>query len=139
MAEREISRSESSLLSEAVNPPTVGESLRWGQRHAKVSAAMRQKVGFGRLAGVVLAAGLFGCGRPATRAECDEIFDKSAELELRSQNVTDPAEITKRTAAVRAARGEELVGKCVGRRITQRALECVRKASTAEQVDRCLD
>jgi len=87
----------------------------------------------------MLVMGLFGCGRPATKAECDEIFDKSAEIELRSQNVTDPAEITKRTAAVRAARGEELVGKCVGRRITQRALECVRKASTTDQVDRCLD
>jgi len=87
----------------------------------------------------MLAALLGGCGHPATRAECDEIFDKSAELELRSQNVTDPAEITKRTAAVRAARGEELIAKCVGRRITQKALECVRKAGSAEQVDRCLD
>jgi hypothetical protein len=86
-----------------------------------------------------LAGALLGCGRPATRAECDAIFDKSAELELKAQNVTDPAEITKRTAAVRAARGEELVAKCVGRRITQRALECVRKAGSAEQVDRCLD
>lgn len=82
---------------------------------------------------------LVGCGHPATRAECDEIFDKSAEIELRAQNVTDPAEITKRTANVRAARGEELVGKCVGRRITKGALECVRRAASAEQVDRCLD
>lgn len=80
-----------------------------------------------------------GCGRPATRAECDEIFDKSAAIELAAQNVTDPAEVQKRTAAVRAARGDELTSKCVGRRITQSAMECVRKASTAEQVDRCLD
>jgi hypothetical protein len=97
----------------------------------------------GGLAGafVALALGFFaaGCGRPATRADCDEIFDKSAVIELHAQNVTDPAEVEKRTAAVRKARGDELVSKCVGRRITQRAMECVRKASTSEQVDRCLD
>ncbi|MDI1446522.1 hypothetical protein [Polyangium sp. 6x1] len=92
-------------------------------------------------ASLMLALGFFGvgCGRPATRAECDEIFDKSAAIELAAQNVTDPAEVQKRTAAVRAARGDELVSKCVGRRITQRAMECVRKAGTAEQVDRCLE
>jgi hypothetical protein len=82
---------------------------------------------------------LVGCGHPATRADCDEIFDKSAELELRSQNITDLAEIQKRTAAVRAARGEDLLKKCLGRRITKGALECVRKATSADQVDRCLD
>jgi len=81
---------------------------------------------------------LAGCGHPATRADCDEIFDKSAELELRSQNVNDPAEIQKRTAAVRAARGEELIKKCMGRRITKGALECVRGATSADGVDRCL-
>jgi len=108
---------------------------------------MREKVLIRRVLGrsarafgaAALVTALVGCGHPATRAECDEIFDKSAELELRSQHVTDPAEITKRTAAVRAARGEELLGRCVGRRITQSAMECVRKAGSAEQVDRCLD
>lgn len=97
----------------------------------------------GRLAGACLIVSLVfvgvGCGRPATKAECDEIFDKSAAIELAAQNVTDPAEVQKRTAAVRAARGDELVSKCVGRRITERAMECVRKATTAEQVDQCLE
>jgi len=79
------------------------------------------------------------CGHPATRAECDEIITKSAEIELKAQNVLDPAEIEKRTADVRKARGDELLAKCVGRRITASALTCVRGASTAEQVDRCLD
>jgi len=79
-----------------------------------------------------------GCGHPATHAECQAIFDKSAELELRAQNVTDPAIIEQRVAAVRAARGEELVGKCVGRRVTDRAVACVRDAANSEQVDRCL-
>ncbi len=79
-----------------------------------------------------------GCGHPATRDECQTIFDKSAELELREQNVIDPVIIEERVAAVRSARGEELVGKCVGRRVTDRAVACVRAAETGEQLDRCL-
>ena len=92
------------------------------------------------LAGLVAAAAFFlgGCGHPATREECLAIFDKSAEIELRGQNITDAQLVEERVAAVRAARGEELVGKCGGRRITDRAVACVDRAETNEQVDRCL-
>jgi hypothetical protein len=87
----------------------------------------------------IAALALLGCGHPATQAECDEIFNRSAEIELRMQNVTDPKLIQERTAAVRAAKGEELIRKCVGKRVTDSAMECVRKATTAEQMDQCLD
>lgn len=87
---------------------------------------------------VVLAALLAGCGHPATRAECDELFAKNAEIELRAQRITDPKTVAERTAAARAAEGEAFANRCVGRRITKSALECVRRATTAEQVDRCL-
>ncbi len=79
-----------------------------------------------------------GCGHPANRAECDELFAKNAEIELRAQRVTDPKLIADRTEAARAAEGEAFSGRCVGKRITNRALECVRRATTAEQLDRCL-
>ena len=82
---------------------------------------------------------LVGCGRPATKADCDEILDKSAMFELKAQNVTDPAEVKKRTEAFRAARGEQILAKCVGRRVTEKAMTCVRNATTADQVDRCID
>lgn len=80
-----------------------------------------------------------GCGHPASREECEAIFIRSAEIELRAQNVTDPKVIEERTAAVREARGKELIDRCVGRRITEAALTCVRGATTPEQVDRCLE
>jgi hypothetical protein len=83
--------------------------------------------------------GLVGCGHPATREECDEIITRSAEIELRAQHVTDAKAVADRVAAAKAAKGDELLGRCVGRRITDRALACVRRASSAEQVDRCLD
>jgi len=79
-----------------------------------------------------------GCGHPASRAECDELFAKSAELELAAQRITDPKLVAERTAAARAAEGETFAGHCQGRRITKGALECVRKATTSEQLDRCL-
>lgn len=88
---------------------------------------------------VFLAAALAGCGHPATREECDELLAKSAEIELRGQNVSDPKMIAERTAAARATpKGVEFSAQCLGKRITTSALECVRKSTTAEQFDHCL-
>jgi hypothetical protein len=81
---------------------------------------------------------LTACGHPATREECDELFTKNAEIELRAQKVTDAKTISDRTAAARTADGDAFAGRCVGKRITQGALDCVRRATTAEQVDHCL-
>jgi hypothetical protein len=88
------------------------------------------------LAGLPL---LAGCGHPASRDECEAIFRRSAEIELRAQNVVDPKIVEERTAAVRDARGKELIDRCVGRRITDSAMGCVRQATTPEQVDKCLE
>jgi hypothetical protein len=90
---------------------------------------------------LTLAMGLWlvGCGHPATREECDEIFNRSAEIELRMQNITDPKVIEERTAAVRKDRGDTLVQQCVGKRITEKAMACVRSAKTTDEMDQCLD
>jgi hypothetical protein len=85
------------------------------------------------------AAGLMGCGHPATLDDCNAIIGKSAELELHAQNVTDPATIAQRTEAVKAARGQELLKRCIGKRITDRALICVERATTPREVDKCLE
>jgi hypothetical protein len=92
--------------------------------------------------GLVLAGAasiLTGCGHPASVAECEELLARSAEIELRAQNITDPKVIAERTAAFRQARGQELLGHCAGKRITSRAMECVRKAVTVDEVYKCLD
>lgn len=91
------------------------------------------------LAALVGSTWLFGCGHPASRAECDEIFNRSAEIELRLQNVLDPKLIQERTLAVRKDRGDALVEQCVGKRITDKAMSCVRAAKTPDEMDRCLD
>lgn len=80
---------------------------------------------------------LIACGHPATSEECDAIFRKSAELELRSQSVTDPAEIDRRVAEARASK-PDLLDDCVGKRITDEAMQCVKSATTSEAFDACL-
>ncbi len=90
--------------------------------------------------GLVLACSMLvaACGHPATREECEIIFEKSAELQLKDQNLTDQAVVDERIGAFKAARGDALIEKCLGRTMTRSALECVKKATTAEAVDRCL-
>src|SRR5262245_39963969 len=80
------------------------------------------------IAAALVALALAGCGHPATREECEELFTRTAEIELRAQKVTDAATIQKRTAEARSASGEEFTSKCLGKRITDEALACVRKA-----------
>ena len=114
-------------------------SLRPLVRGPTLTAAPRPR-SLSRLGVVALVAGAFlaGCGHPASREECDELFAKNAELELHDQRVTDPKLVADRTAAARLAEGDAFAGRCVGKRITKRALECARRATSAEQFDRCL-
>lgn len=81
---------------------------------------------------------LQGCGHPASQQECDEIFRRSAEIELRAQSVNDPDQIEAKIAEAKAVRGQELLDECVGKRITDDAMACVRQADTAEALDACL-
>ena len=97
------------------------------------------------LACLGLAAAVFsasGCGHPATEAECQTIVERIVELELSAQRVTDPSEVAKRRGeSLGAADGgkSEVLQGCIGRNITDRALACVRGATTASEItDRCL-
>ncbi len=78
------------------------------------------------------------CGHPASQEECDEIFRHSAEIALKNQKITDPAEVEKYVAEARAAKGQAMRDECVGKRITEKAMQCVRTADTSEQLDKCL-
>jgi hypothetical protein len=88
---------------------------------------------------LALAAAASGCGHPASRSECEEIFRRSAELELRDQAITDPELIELKVAEAFAVKGQKLMAECVGKRITTDAMACVRGAKSAEELDACLD
>ncbi len=82
--------------------------------------------------GVLLLVTLVGCGRPATEKECDEIVGRIAELELEARGIAgnNAAEIKDTKAALR----KDTLRDCVGRRISDKALTCVRSAKTAQQI-----
>lgn len=78
-----------------------------------------------------------GCGHPATRAECETILRKSAELKLR-ERTDDEAAIRDQVEAFTQSHGEELIAKCQGRTMTDAAMRCVQRAESAAAVDQCL-
>jgi hypothetical protein len=72
------------------------------------------------------------CGRPATLAECNEIVSRITELELKSRGgASQNQEVVRET--VDALRKTTLKD-CVGRRIDDGAMACVRSASNAQQL-----
>jgi hypothetical protein len=94
---------------------------------------------------LALVAALFlgsGCGHPATQAECETIVERIVDLELQAQKVTDPGEVAKRRGeSLGSGDGgpSEVLQGCDGRNITDRALACVRGATSASEItDRCL-
>lgn len=80
-----------------------------------------------------------GCGaRPASEAQCAAIFDRIVELELRESGFHDAVLIARRQIELRHKLAGELK-QCVGRRLPKHAMECVRRADSAEAIShRCL-
>jgi hypothetical protein len=80
-----------------------------------------------------------GCGHPATERECQEIADRVTELELKASPVgQDPDTAKEQLERTRTWVKESQLKSCVGRRITDKAMECVRNAKKAEEItDSC--
>src|SRR5271155_3899888 len=83
--------------------------------------------------GVVLG----GCGRRATEADCQLIVDKSVELQMKEMEKTDPVAIQKRQDALRHELEPEMK-ECVGRRITDKMMACVRAAQQSADLETCV-
>jgi hypothetical protein len=98
----------------------------------------------GSLLAAALLAALAGCGHPATEADCQLIADRIAELELKAQNITDPAEVRRKKDETLGLGGatsskKELLEGCIGRHVTDKALACVRQAKTSDEIaSQCL-
>jgi hypothetical protein len=83
---------------------------------------------------VLLAA---GCGRKATHEDCEAVVDKNVELQLKALGVVDPATVNKRRDEMRASMKDD-IDKCVGKRVTDTMISCVKNAETTEKIDKCL-
>ncbi len=81
-----------------------------------------------------------GCGRRATEADCTLIFERIAELELQSapRAAGDDAGIPlNKSREVRELMAEDLKG-CVGRRVSDRMIACVKQAATSDEAVKCM-
>ena len=77
------------------------------------------------------------CGRPATREDCELIIDKNVELEMKQMKIDDPVAIEKRKTEIRATMEGQLKG-CIGKRVTDGMMKCVRNAKSTDEIDGCM-
>jgi len=82
---------------------------------------------------------IVACGHPASEQECQEIVERIATLELeKAGGATDPKSVAEQIDATKKALASNTLKDCVGKRITERAMQCVRTAKTSSQiVDDC--
>lgn len=88
----------------------------------------------------LLSLGVSGCGHPATEADCDEIVERIARLELEREYPNDPKLVAEEISRAKESLKQTTMKDCVGKRITDKALQCVRTAKTSKDiVERCFD
>jgi hypothetical protein len=78
-----------------------------------------------------------GCGRKATRADCQFFVDHNVEVQLKHQGTTDPMVIEQEKVKARDF-FKAKIDECVGKRVTDRMIGCVESAETTDQIDKCL-
>jgi len=78
-----------------------------------------------------------GCGRHATQADCEVILDRMVVVKLKQKNITDPASVSKMQAELRKDAEADFPG-CLGRRISDSAMDCIKKADSQEAIVKCL-
>lgn len=82
-------------------------------------------------------AALWGCGRPATEADCQLVVDRSVELSAAEKNIVDAKEVERYKSEAKKALSAEL-GRCVGRRITDGMIRCASAAQSSKELERCM-
>ena len=86
---------------------------------------------------VSMTVALVACGRRANEADCQLIVDKSVELQMKEMEKTDPVAIQKRQDALRHELEPEMK-ECVGRRITDQMMACVKGAQQSTDLETCV-
>ncbi len=76
-----------------------------------------------------------GCGHPATEKECEEIVERVARLELEQAHVgTDT--VANEVKFAKESFKKDMNRRCVGRRVTVDAMNCVRNAKSSDQIEK---
>jgi hypothetical protein len=93
----------------------------------------RLLVSWGALLG--LASFLAACGRSATEQDCEQILEKAARLEMEARlGKPDEKLVATEVAETKKSMRDAMMSQCVGKRITDGALECVKNAKTSKEL-----
>lgn len=77
---------------------------------------------------------LGGCGHRATVKECEEIVERVARLELEQAKV-GPAMLASELKIAKESFKKDMGRRCVGRRVTEKAMSCVRSAKSSQEIE----
>lgn len=87
---------------------------------------------------IFLASGIaltvLGCGHPASEKECQEIVERVARLELEKENAGSDT-VAAEVKLAKESFQKDVRQRCIGRRVTAEAMNCVRTAKTSEQIE----
>jgi hypothetical protein len=75
-----------------------------------------------------------GCGHPATVEECEEIVETIVRLELKEVDAGNEA-VADEVRQAKDAMRNDMMKRCVGRRITDSAMKCVRESKSAAHIE----
>ncbi|HTQ05997.1 MAG TPA: hypothetical protein VMI54_19180 [Polyangiaceae bacterium] len=76
-----------------------------------------------------------GCGHPATEKECEEIVERVATLELQNAHAGED-QVESEVKLAKESFKKDMSRRCIGRRVTQAAMDCVHQAKSADQIEK---
>ena len=82
-----------------------------------------------------IAAAALGCGHPASEKECEEIVERVARLELEQAHAGTET-VASEIKLAKESFKKDMSRRCVGRRVTAEAMNCVRNAKTSDQIEK---
>ena len=90
---------------------------------------------------VLIALVCASCGHPASLGECEQIVEQVTVLQVRQEQlITDKASLAREAEHQKKTQHDAMMQKCVGKRITDSIMRCVRNAKTADEiVNQCFD
>jgi len=83
----------------------------------------------------LIALSAVGCGHPASVKECEEIVERVARLELEKANAGSET-VANEIKLAKESFQKDMRQRCIGRRVTADAMNCVRTAKTSEQIEK---
>ncbi len=87
--------------------------------------------------GAIVAVAAVACGRPATEAECEEIVERIARLQLEADGPARAETVAAEVEAFKARARERVRAECVGKPMPASVLDCARTATRVEAVEEC--